>query len=82
MAPLVHFAVASLLATLMAGAGRLLRRRAERITRVVRLLRILLATLAPSAPPPAPVATWCPSPLDRLGRQLWSRPPPASLPAR
>jgi hypothetical protein len=82
MAPLVHLAVASLLATFVALAGRLLRRRAERITRVVRLLRVLLATLAPTAPPPAPAGAWCPSPVERLGRQLWSRPPPIALPAR
>ncbi len=55
---------------------------AARITGVARLLRLLLASLAPAAPPPAPAVAWRPSPLDRLGRQLWSRPPPTALPAR
>jgi hypothetical protein len=82
LAPLVHLAVATLLAALMAGGGRALRRRAARITGVARLLRVLLASLASTAPPPAPAVAWCPSPLDRLGRQLWSRPPPTALPAR
>ncbi len=81
-APLVHLAVATLLASVLATADRALRRRGERITGVVRLLRVLLAHLAPTAPPPAPVAVWRPSPLDRLGRQLWNRPPPTALPAR
>jgi hypothetical protein len=82
LAPLVHLAVATLLAALMAGGGRALRRRAARITGVARLLRVLLASLAPTAAPAAPAVAWCPSPLDRLGRQLWSRPPPTALPAR
>jgi hypothetical protein len=82
LAPLVHVAVATLLAALMAGGGRALRRRAARITGVARLLRVLLASLAPTAAPAAPAVAWCPSPLDRLGRQLWSRPPPTALPAR
>ena len=82
MAPLVHLAVASLLATLMASAGRLLRRRTERITRVVRLLRLLLAALAPTAPAPAPVASLAPLPLSTAsagssGGDL--RPPPSRL---
>ena len=82
LAPLVHLAVAALLAALMTRAGALLRRRAERITGVVRLLRILLAALAAVVPPAPPVAQWRPSPLDRLGGHLWCRPPPSSLLAR
>jgi hypothetical protein len=81
-APLVHLAVAGLLAALMVRAGALLRRRAERITGVVRLLRILLAALAAPVPPPKRVVEWRPSPLDRLGGHLWRRPPPISLLAR
>ncbi len=82
LAPLVHLGVAAVLAGLMAAAGHLLRRRAERVTRVARLLRVLLASLAATAPPPAPVSAWCPSPLDRLGRQLLRRPPPTALAVR
>ncbi|HEY2706048.1 MAG TPA: hypothetical protein VGL20_20395 [Candidatus Dormibacteraeota bacterium] len=81
-APLVHLAVATLLANLMAIANRTLRRRGERISGVARLLVVLLAILAPTPPPPAPAAAWRPSALDRLGRHLWSRPPPTALPAR
>ena len=81
-APLVHLGVAALIAAVVAGGGRLLRGRAERLRGVSRLLRVLLATLTPRVAPPAPAARWCPSPLDRLGRQLWRRPPPLSLLAR
>lgn len=81
-APLVHLAVAAMLAALMVRAAALLRRRTERLTGVVRLLRILLAALAAAAPPAARVAEWRPSPLDRHGAHLWSRPPPDLLLAR
>ena len=78
-APLVHLAVAAALAALMAGLGGAIHRRAARITAVVRLLRLLLAMLASGDPTPGPVEAWRPSPVERLGRQLWSRPPPAAL---
>ena len=81
-APLMHIAVAAMLAGLVARAGLLLQRRALRISRVVRLVRILLAALASNIPAAAPVAQWRPSPLDRLGDHLWRRPPPVSLLAR
>jgi hypothetical protein len=81
-APLVHLAVAAVLAALMVRGAALLRRRAEHLTGVVRLLRILLAALAAAAPPTPPVAQWRPSPLERHGGHLWSRPPPDLLLAR
>jgi len=81
-APLVHLGVAALLAAVISGGGRLLRGRAERLRGVSRLLRVLLATLTPRVTPAAPAARWCPSPLERLGRQLWRRPPPVWILAR
>jgi hypothetical protein len=82
LAPVVHLAVAAVLAALMARGWALLLLRAERITGVVRLLRILLAALAAPLPPTTPVIEWRPSPLDRLGGQLWRRPPPFAPLAR
>lgn len=81
-APLVHLAVAAVLAALMVRGAALLRRRADRIVGVVRLLRVLLAALAAAVVPAAPVLEWRPSPLDRHGGHLWSRPPPVSILAR
>ena len=75
-------ALALLLAAVISGGGRLLRGRAERLRGVSRLLRVLLATLTPRVTPAAPAARWCPSPLERLGRQLWRRPPPVWILAR
>jgi hypothetical protein len=79
MAPLLHLGVAAVLAALVTGGGRLLALRAERLCGVRRLLRVLLATSTRNLAPPPAAAAWRPSPLDRLGRQLWRRPPPVSI---
>jgi hypothetical protein len=82
MAPLLHVAVAALLASVSVAASRRLRARTRRIEVCERLVLRLLGMLAPRPPvlgrPPAP---WCPSPVDRFGGTLWRRPPPSSLPA-
>jgi hypothetical protein len=80
-APLVHLGVAALLCALAMAGARRLRLRTQRIRACARLVRVLLATLARLSGPARPrPAAWRPSPLDRLGRQLWRRPPPARLP--
>jgi hypothetical protein len=80
LAPLVHLGVAALLAALALACARRLCGRAPSIGRCARLVRVLLATLTRAVPPPPPrAAEWHASPLDRLGRQLWRRPPPARL---
>jgi hypothetical protein len=76
-APLVHAAVALVLATVVALAGRRLRRRATRLHRWERLVDHLLRARTRVAVRPRPAPGWWPSPLQRFGAQLWTRPPPA-----
>jgi hypothetical protein len=76
-APLVHAAVALVLATVVALAGRRLRGRATRLHRWERLVDHLVRACTCVAERPRPGPGWWPSPLQRFGAQLWSRPPPA-----
>ncbi|MDB5064263.1 MAG: hypothetical protein JWM18_697 [Chloroflexi bacterium] len=76
-APLVHAAVALVLATVVALAGRRLRGRATRLHRWERLVDHLVRACTRVAERPRPAPGWWPSPLQRFGAQLWSRPPPA-----
>jgi hypothetical protein len=78
MAPLLHLGVAALLAALVTTADRLVALRAHRLGGVRRLLRVLLASSTRNVVSPRSAALWRPSPLDRIGRQLWRRPPPLS----
>lgn len=83
MAPLLHAAVAALLASVAVAASRRLRARTRRIEVCERLVLRLLGMLAPRPTVlDRPPAQWCPSPVDRFGGMLWSRPPPWSLLAR
>lgn len=83
MAPLVHVAVAALLAAVAVAGSRRLRARTRRIEVCERLVLRLLGVLAPRPSVlELPPAQWCPSPVDRFGGLLWRRPPPPSLLAR
>ncbi len=76
-APLVQAAVALLLATGVAVLSRRIHDRASRLHRCERLVAALRrARRCVSAPRPGSIS-WSPSPLQRFGAQLWSRPPPA-----
>jgi hypothetical protein len=79
-APLVHLYVSLLLACGTRICQVLLNRRASVVARVEALLRVA-ARRRRSAHPPAVVRPESPtgSPLDRLGRHLWRRPPPLPL---
>jgi hypothetical protein len=83
MAPLLHVAVAALLASVAVAASHRLRARTRRIEVCERLVLRLLGRLAPRPSVlDRPTAQWCPSPVDRFGGLLWRRPPPSSLLAR
>lgn len=79
-APLVHLYVSLLLACGTRICQVLLHRRAVYVARVEALLRVALRRRR-SAHPPAVASTdiSTTSPLDRLGRHLWRRPPPLPL---
>ena len=79
-APLVHLYVSLLLACGTRICQVLLHRRAVVVARVEALLRIAVRRRR-SAHPPAVASPGSPSasPLDRLGRHLWRRPPPLPL---
>lgn len=80
MVLLIHAAVAFVLASVVfLIAERLLRRRSG-LAACERLLRAVLRTLGRAVDTPRVRWDWSPSPLDRFGRHLWSRPPP-SLPS-
>jgi hypothetical protein len=72
-APLVHLTVAMVLvAGLWVG-----RRQVTRLVQVVRLAEVRLRfarRAGPTVSPGSPARVW--TPIDRWGRQLWSRPPP------
>jgi hypothetical protein len=78
-APFVHLYVSLLLACVVRICEILFRRREIAVERVEALLRVIARrrrAAAPSARRPAALAV---SPLDRLGRHLWRRPPPLLL---
>jgi hypothetical protein len=77
-APMVHAGTSFLLAAGILVLMRFLGRRRHALDVIERLVHTLAHHLGRSCDQsPAPV--WCPSPLDRLGRQLLRRPPPALL---
>ncbi len=78
-APFVHLYVSLLLACVVRICEILFRRREIAVERVEALLRVIARrrrAAAPSSRRPAALAV---SPLDRLGRHLWRRPPPLLL---
>jgi hypothetical protein len=78
-APLVHLYVSLLLACAVRIAQVVLNRREAAVERVEALLRAMvrrLRTLAPALAEPVARAV---SPIERVGRHLWQRPPPALL---
>jgi hypothetical protein len=78
-APFVHLYVSLLLACVVRICEILFRRREIAVERVEALLRVIARrrrAAAPFARRPAALAV---SPLDRLGRHLWRRPPPLLL---
>lgn len=76
-APLVHAAVALLLAAVVAVISRQMHDRGSRLHRCERLVAALHRARGCVAAPRPTRVSWSPSPLQRFGAQLWSRPPPA-----
>ena len=76
-APALQFAVALVLAALVLAVGRLLHRRHRTVERVERLLCLLWERLHRGGRAPGRARAWRPTPVERFGHQLWSRPPPA-----
>ena len=72
----VQLAVALVLAAALLLAGRLLAGRARELARCVRLLRVLAWSRRCAGDAPAAPILHLPAPVERFGRQLWSRPPP------
>jgi hypothetical protein len=79
-APFVHLYVSLLLACLVRICEIVFRRREVVVERVEALLRALVRRRGPCEAARAVRATRTLSPVDRLGRHLWRRPPP-QLPA-
>ncbi|HEX3606941.1 MAG TPA: hypothetical protein VH134_13540 [Candidatus Dormibacteraeota bacterium] len=75
-APLVHLAVALVLASAAAAVLALFRRRECAVVLSERLLRVLLRVLVARRVPVDPARSWTPSPVDRFGTRILSRPPP------
>lgn len=75
----IHAAVALVLAAAMLAAGRLLARRAGVLAGCERLLRVLWSPRRAAAGLPGRARPRLGPPVDRFGRQLWCRPPPAPL---
>jgi hypothetical protein len=73
----VQAGVALLLAAGLLAAGRLLRGRATTVERCERLLRALWERLLHGPRVPRGARRAAPTPVERFGRQLWGRPPPA-----
>jgi len=78
-APLLHIAVALVLSAVVVTLRRHVGGLIEAVAACVRLLRVLAGFLGRPIAHARPRPSWRPSPLDRLGRQLWRRPPPISL---
>jgi hypothetical protein len=79
-APLVHLAVAAVLAAAVVLAQRVVGRRRRSLVACQRLARVLVTALLRSDPVIRPRVLWIGSPRDRWESQLLRRPPPA-LPA-
>lgn len=75
----VHLGVGLVLAALLLVAGRLLGGRARQVERCERLLRALWERLLHGPRTPGRARRCTPPPVERFGRQLWSRPPPVLL---
>jgi hypothetical protein len=75
----VQVAAALVLATALLVLGRRLRRRERAVDGCERLVRTLWQRLAVRAVGARRARAWIPSPADRLGAQLWRRPPPATF---
>lgn len=73
---LVHLAVALVLAGVVALVARLLERRHRLAVRCERLVRALLLLRGRRIPERRRGLLWLRPPHDRLGAQLWCRPPP------
>ena len=78
-APLVHLYVSLLLACLVRICQVLFHRREIVVERVESLLRAIRRRFRAPAPSLTPPAGRIVSPIDRLGRHLWHRPPPLLL---
>lgn len=79
LAPVVHLTVAVSLAALLSVGARLLRDRRRRLERCERLVQVLFRGLLRRGDVQRRAWQWLASPLDRFGRDLWSRPPPRLL---
>jgi hypothetical protein len=76
----VHALVVLVAASVVAPFLAPLVRRAQAVVRCERLVRALLRTFGPTRPcPPHPGTRWTSTPIERFGRHLWGRPPPALL---
>jgi hypothetical protein len=78
-APLVHLYVSLLLACVVRICQVLLHRREVAVERVEALLRAMVRRLRTLAPELAQPVARAVSPLERVGRHLWQRPPPLLL---
>jgi hypothetical protein len=78
-APFVHLYVALLLACAVRICQTLFHRREAVVERVEALLRALVRCRHSVAPRIVPALTRSVSPLERVGRHLWRRPPPLLL---
>ncbi|HEY2706047.1 MAG TPA: hypothetical protein VGL20_20390 [Candidatus Dormibacteraeota bacterium] len=76
-APLVHGGVALLLAAVVAVISRQIHDRASRLHHCERLVAALRRACRCVPTPRRASVSWSPTPLQRFGAQLWSRPPPA-----
>jgi hypothetical protein len=75
----VQMGVALVLAAVLLLGARLLARRALSVERCERLLRVLRDRLVTGPRTPGRARAFDPAPVERFGRQLWSRPPPVLL---
>ena len=78
-APFVHLYVSLLLACMVRICEILFRRREVAVERVEAFLRAIARRQRTAAPPARRPVARAVSPLDRLGRHLWRRPPPLLL---
>ena len=78
-APAVHGVIALALVAVVVVLGRRLRQRADTVARIENVVRSLWLRVGRVVGACRQGCGWRPSPLDRLGAQLWSRPPPSRL---